>query len=510
MNVAIIDIGSNNIKLEVHNIDDRGNSNLLHEEKVPARLGHEVFITQKLAEPNKLAAIEGLLRLKNISKEHNCDEIIALGTAALREANEAEFIDDVYKKTGIQIDIISGVEEARLVYSGVLAHTPFNNKTFFLNDIGGGSTEVSIANGKQFFNIESLRLGTVRLKEMFSTEEFGGASAKMMEAYVKRVFSPFKGAIGEHSATMGLSTGGTARNLTEMIKSAYGTVTENHGLPLVQVTDLKKLVEKIKAADTKEMERMKGLDPARVDIILPGAIILLAIYESLEIKSFLVSPYGLRDGALVDYIYNRVNSRIYEERQNQYRYSSIEKISAKFNLNENHARQSARIAGLIFDTLGASLHLPLELKEILEAAAMLHDTGKFIDYSQHHKHSFYLIMNSALLGFSEMEKMMIALTARYHRKSAPKNSHLEFQALGKIEQEKVLKMASMLRIADSLDRSSGINIERIQLKSLSKNEIILSILGTNDVSLEQWSLERQSVFFEKAINRTIRLEAIPA
>ena len=510
MNVAIIDIGSNNIKLEVHDIDERGNSNLLHEEKVPARLGHEVFITQKLAEPNKQAAIEGLLRLKKISEEHNCDEIIALGTAALREANEIDFIDQVSKETGIKIEIISGVEEARLVYSGVLAHTPFNNKTFFLNDIGGGSTEVSIANGKQIFNIESLRLGTVRLKEMFSTEEFGGASVKMMESYVKRVFSPFKGAIGEHSAAMGLSTGGTARNLAEMIKSAYGTVKEDHGLPLVQVADLRKLVEKIKEADTKELEKMKGLDPARVDIILPGAIILLAIYEALEIQSFLVSPYGLRDGALVDYIFNKVNPRIYEERQNQYRYSSIEKISAKFNLNENHARQTARIAGMIFETVASSLHIPLEYKEILEAAAMLHDTGKFIDYSQHHKHSFYLIMNSALLGFSESEKMMIALTARYHRKSAPKSSHLEFQALDKSEQEKVLKMASMLRIADSLDRSSGVNIENVQLKSASDDQITLSIMGTNDVSLEQWSLERQSGFFEKAIKRTIRLEAVPA
>ena len=148
-----------------------------------------------------------------------------------------------------------------------------------------------------------------------------------------------------------------------MIKVTYGTVKEDHGLPLVQVSDLRKLVEKIKEADTKELEKMKGLDPARVDIILPGAIILLAIYEALKYKSFLVSPYGLRDGALVDHIFNKVNPRIYEERQNQYRYSSIEKISAKFNLNENHARQTARIAGMIFETVASSLRIsPLNIR----------------------------------------------------------------------------------------------------------------------------------------------------
>ena len=141
---------------------------------------------------------------------------------------------------------------------------------------------------------------------------------------------------------------------------------------------------------------------------------------------------------------------------------------------------------------------------------MLHDTGKFIDYSQHHKHSFYLIMNSALLGFSESEKVMITLTARYHRKSAPKSSHLEFQALEKSEQEKVLKMASMLRIADSLDRSSGVNIENVQLKSASDDQITLSIMGTNDVSLEQWSLERQSGLLKKQSNVQSDFEAVPA
>ncbi len=504
MKVAIIDVGSNNIKLEIFDIDPQGNAQLVYDEKVPARLGHDVFITRKLNKENIDTAIEGLKNLARIMKSFNVDRVFALGTAALREADSSDFVKRARKETGIKIRVISGLEEARLVHNAVLAHTPFNGRTFFLNDIGGGSTEISVSDGKMLF-VESLRLGTVRLKELFQSAGEKD-SWLMMERYVQKILTPFVPEIKKYKIDLGLSTGGTARNLVEIVRARGGNREEENGIPLLYTRDLKILVADMKKMSPKELLKLEGLDSARSDIILPGAILLLTMLQELGIEKSLVSSRGLRDGAISDYIYHKVNKQIYHERQNAYRRRGLEIISNKYNVDKTHAEHTAMLAMRLFEILKPVHQLSDKYEDLLYGAALLHDIGRMIDYSQHHKHSQYLIENSSILGFSEHERTLMALAARYHRKGMPKSSHPEFQRLPTTEQLLVSKLAAIVRIADSLDRSYSSSVKEIIVEDISSDKVNLLIRGKGDLYLELWSVEKKKEFFEKVFHRRLKVE----
>lgn len=503
MNVAIIDIGSNNIKLEIFDVDPMGSARLLMAEKVNARLGHGAFITHKLNEDNAQKAIVGLTQFAQIIKSQNCKTTIALGTAALRESQCKEFLKKVQKESGIQISVISGLEEARLVYAGVLANHPFKGRTFFLNDIGGGSTEISVANEKVIYYVDSFRLGTVRLKEMFPSDIDGDrASAEMIRRYVEKVIEPEIPEIRKYSIDMGLSTGGTAKNLAEMAAARNNGPVYEDGMIVLNTNDLQSLIDDLLRLSTKEREKVKGLDLARSDIILPGGILLLSILRKLGIEKSLISGKGLRDGALYDFISKKVNKKIFNERQGQIRLHGLRSASEKYNVDKIHAENCAQLSLQLFDLLMEVHNLDEEYRDILYGAALLHDAGRIIDFSQHHKHSFYIINNTNLLGFSNKERMIIALVARYHRKGMPKNSHTEYMSLHRSEQSAVLKMAALLRLADAISKGYKKLVKKVELLAVDRSRIVIGLKGKGDMSLELWTFERKKEFAEKVYGRT--------
>ena len=513
MKIAILDIGSNNIKLEIHNVENDGRNELLYLDKIPARLGHQVFTTQKLSEKSIELAIQGLQQFSKIVRQFQCKKTIALGTAALREAESENFIRRVNKECGIAIKIISGVEEARLVYLGALSSMPFKKRTFFLNDIGGGSTEVSVSDDKNIYFMESIRLGAVRLKELFEQnnvhdkkEADQRKSYEMIEHYIKKIFTSFAKELKKFPPDMGLCTGGTSRNLLEMIKSNYEeSILEEEGIPILKTKHLRKLVREMKTLPLSELSQIRGLDKQRTDIIVPGAILLLFMLELLEIQNSFILNKGLRDGALADHIQKKVNKSIYLERQESSREWGLKKLSIKFNLERNHAEQCANLAIRLFDILENEHQLKEEYKDILYGGALLHDIGSYISFLDHHKHSEYLIMNSEIHGFSEKEKKWIALIARYHRKGFPKESHQEYQGLSFQEKEMILMLSAIVRIADSLDRSYRNAVKAIEPLGFKKNLIKLGISGKDDLSLELWSVQRKKEYFETVFKKQLEI-----
>ena len=508
--VAIIDIGSNNIKLEIHEIDSTGNTELAYADKVAARLGHQVFITHRLAENNVQIAINGIAQFTKIIKNMNCEHTIALGTAALRESNSKTFVECVRKECGIEIKVISGIEEARLVYWGALANISFKGRTFFLNDIGGGSTEISVSNSETMHYVESLPLGTVRLKELFEFDQKNKESSewnnKIIKNYVEKIFKPFHREIKKHTFEMGICTGGTARNLTEMIKlNNSSDFCEEDGIAIIETNALRNLMDDIKNRAPKEIDKLKGIDKQRIDIIIPGGILLLHMLETLKIKKSLVLTKGLRDGALADFIHKKINRTIYQGRQNISKTAGLQKISDKYNLEKQHAEQCAHLASQLFDVLKDEHKLDITYKDILLGGALLHDIGSYISYRDHHKHSEYLIMHSELLSFSLKEKHWIALIARYHRKGFPKISHEGYHNLKQKEKEMILKLSAIVRIADSLDRSYQSLIKGIALKKTNQKKIYLDVKGGGDLSLELWSVNRKKKYFEKVFKKSLEI-----
>lgn len=504
MNIAIVDVGSNNIKLEIFEVNTEGLSHLVFSEKFPARLGADVFLTRKLRSENVEVAIGALKEIRRITQEFKCKQTVALATAALRECDSDDFIERARREAQINVTLISGLEEARLVYSGVRAHTSLGSRNFLVNDIGGGSTEILVCNDNDIHFVESLRLGTVRLREMFASE--AKDLVKLIDRYVQRSVEPFLSDISRFRPEAGLSTGGTARTILEILREMGVSLREELRLPVVEVRDFADVVDQLSQMSRKELARMKSIDEGRRDIILPGAALLLALLKHTRMTRFMVSPNGLRDGALADYVYNKVNKNVYLRSQAQFREAGLATIVDKYKMDRGHSQHVAALSAQLFDIFAEVHKLPTETRDLLKAAAMLHDIGKFIDYSQHHKHALYLLSNMSLPGYNNDERDIIAHTARYHRKSNPKASHIEFQRLSARKQDTIVKLSVLLRIADSLDRSYSSSITGLRGTKIDARTWRMGFDTNAESQMERWAFNRKKESFEKVFETTLELE----
>ncbi|HRP70391.1 MAG TPA: hypothetical protein PLY93_12730, partial [Turneriella sp.] len=232
MHIAIIDVGSNNIKLEVFELSTDGHSHLIFNTKFPARLGSDVFVTHRLRAENVEQAIAAFQKIHRITLDYACEATVAIATAALRECENSDFIERAKREAQISISVISGLEEARLVYNGVRAHTSFGEKNYFINDIGGGSTEILVANDNAIHFAQSLRLGTVRLKEMFGSDS--KETFKLLERYVARSLEPYLADIKEKRIEAALCTGGNSRALLDVLREMNAPIKEELHLPLIE------------------------------------------------------------------------------------------------------------------------------------------------------------------------------------------------------------------------------------------------------------------------------------
>jgi len=505
VHIAIVDVGSNNMKLEIFELNSEGHSHLVFSEKFQARLGSDVFLTRKLKPESVEIAIEALKQIRRITQEFKCKQTVAIATAALRECESSGFIEQAKREAGITVNVISGLEEARLVYNGVRAHTSLGQSNYFINDIGGGSTEILVASDEDIHFVESLRLGTVRLKEMFASE--AKDLVKLIDRYVARSIEPYLGDIAKYKPEAGLCTGGTARTLLEILREMGVSLREELRLPLVDTRDFAEVVAQLADMSKKELARLKSLDEGRRDIILPGAALLLSLLKHVKLSRFMVSPNGLRDGALADYVYNKVNKNIYLRSQTQFREAGLTSIVDKYKMDREHSQHVAALAVQLFDIFADLHRLPPETRDLLKAAAMLHDIGKFIDYSQHHKHAMYLLSNMNLPGYNNDEREIIAHTARYHRKSNPKASHLEYQKLSGRKQEIILKLSVLLRLADSFDRSYSSSITGLKAEKLNGSTWQISFDSNADSQMEVWAFSRKKEFFEKVFDTNLVLKA---
>lgn len=504
MNIAIVDVGSNNIKLEIFELNSEGHSHLVFSEKFQARLGSDVFLTRKLRPESVEIAIEALKQIRRITGEFKCKQTVAVATAALRECESGDFVERAKREAGITVNIISGSEEARFVYNGVRAHTSLGDKNYFINDIGGGSTEILVASDTDIHFVESLRLGTVRLREMFASESKD--LVKLIDRYVARSIEPYLNDIAKFKIEAGLCTGGTARTLLEVLREMGVSLKEELRLPVVETRDFAEVVEQLSGMSKKEIAKLKSIDEGRRDIILPGAALLLSLLKQTKMNRFMVSPNGLRDGALADYVYNKVNKNVYLRSQTQFREAGLTAIVDKYKMDREHSQHVGTLAVQLFDIFADLHRLPAETRDLLKAAAMLHDVGKFIDYSQHHKHALYLLSNMTLPGYNNDERDIIAHTARYHRKSGPKASHLEYERLASRKQEIILKLSVLLRLADSFDRSYSSSVSGLKAKKIDNATWQVSFDATADSQLEKWAFERKKDQFEKVFG--IKLELV--
>jgi exopolyphosphatase / guanosine-5'-triphosphate,3'-diphosphate pyrophosphatase len=509
--LAAIDIGTNSFHLVVAKVNEKGLFKVLTREKEVVRLGKSSTDMKYISEDAIMRALSTLKRFKLISDSYKA-QIRAVATSATREAlNKNEFIDRVFEKTEIEIEVVSGFEEARLIYLGVLQALPLYGGKILLIDVGGGSTEFLIGEKGDVIYTNSIKIGAVRLNEnFFSNGKFNRKLIEEARLYSRSIINPVIREIKEYSYDTVVGTSGTILNLGTMIyayEQSLDSSEFNFNNSTYSNKSLSNIMNKIeKSENISDLKNLKGLDADRVDIITAGAIILEQIFIELNIDKITLSNFALREGIILDTVHKEINTPL-SENLNDVRYQSLLHLAENSHYDKTHCDLIQRFSNKIFDSVSAEYELNSKDKEHLEAASMLHDIGHSISHAQHHRHTYYLIRNSELLGFNDEEIEIIANIARYHRKSHPKAKHENFDKLSAKNKDKVRKLSGILRIADGLDRGHNSTIKDIEIEK-NKNSYKIKVCPNNkiDTTLEIWGANIRKELFEESFGYKVTIE----
>jgi exopolyphosphatase/guanosine-5'-triphosphate,3'-diphosphate pyrophosphatase len=511
--LASVDIGTNSFHLVVAKTNDEGIVKILTKDKEVVRLGKGASEMKYLSVEAMDRAITVLKRFRLVCDSYNA-EIRAVATSAVREAiNRDVFLNRVIDETGIHIEVVSGYEEARLIYLGLLQALPVFDKQILMIDIGGGSTEFLIGKKGNILYANSIKVGAVRLTEKyFSNGRILKENVENAGIYVRSIINPVVRHLKGFNYENVIGTSGTILNIGSIIYAVNHPLNaeqfnfNNFTYTSDELSEALKII--IKSGTSGTVRKIAGLDPSRADIITAGAIILWQIFSELNLGKITLSTFALREGILLDTI-DKEHSTLDSEDLMNVRYRSVVNLAKHCNYDEPHAKQIYRFAVKIFDTLKDAFGLDDKDKEYIEAACLLHDIGHSISHSQHHRHSYYLIRNSELLGFNDEEIEIIANIARYHRKSNPKEKHIEFEKLNPGNKKKVKMLAGILRIADGLDRGHSANVQNIQL-SISGKVYKIGVLAedSKDVTLEIWGVNLRKELFEEVFGYTAEITQI--
>ncbi len=510
--LAAVDIGTNSFHLVIAETEEgSANFKILGREKEIVRLGTGSTDMKYLSEEAMKRGIETLKRFKGLADSADAP-LRAIATSAVREANNQNvFIERALNEAGVRIEIASGFEEARFIYLGVLQALPVFDKRILLVDIGGGSTEFLVGQRREIFYDNSIKLGAIRLTQrFFASDSVEIKKVKECRKFIRGTMNPVTRQIENYSFETAVGSSGTIASIANMIRTSKTGESENR---LNNFTfskdDLSEVCEKIAEAKT-EKQRLKipGLDTSRADIITAGVLILEQVFKELKLKQLTVSDYALREGIILDTIETRLALKEHDH-LTDIRYKSVKQLAENLKYEKVHSEHTTRLALSIFDQT-RSLHKLGNLgREYLEASSILHEAGCFVSHSQHHRHSYYLIRNSELLGFTENEKEIIANVARYHRKSHPKQKHETFAKLNANDQSTVRKLASILRIADGLDRTHASAVKAVNCININ-GELIITLKrddsNHSNLELEIWGAESKKALFEETYGVKVRFE----
>jgi exopolyphosphatase/guanosine-5'-triphosphate,3'-diphosphate pyrophosphatase len=508
MRLAAIDIGTNSVHMIVVRVRPDLSFEVVDREKVMVRLGAGGLNGRALTAEAMTAALQALSKFKRLADSHGVDEILAAATSATREArNGAEFLARVERDTGIRPRVISGVEEARLIHLAAVYGVDLGGGRAVVIDIGGGSVEITLGTATAVQLARSFKIGAIRLTERFvQSDPLSARDQRKLAAHVLGEIDRYCEQIVATGFDRVIGTSGTILSVGTVAATAVKGMppTEIRNLH-VSAKQIRRVRKDVTAVDLEGRLAIPGLDPRRADLIVAGTILLDTIVRRLGAEDVTLCDLALREGLVLDYIRrNRRQIAQIDSIPDVRRRSTLE-LSERCNYNADHARQVARLALALFDQTRAIHGLTDVEREWLEYAALMHDLGEHISYTRHHRHSYYLIKNGDLRGFQPDEIEVMALVARYHRRGTPRRSHDEYAQLPTPLRRTVRTLASILRVAESLDRSHAQPISGLEVNDRGK-EIVLTLHATADAELEMWATSRHLEPFEELVGKSVRLD----
>ena len=499
--IAAIDIGTNSIRCIIAEATKEGSFKILDDEKATVRLGERLAMTGVISEEASIRALEAIQRFQKLVTGLNVEAVEAVATSAVRNAtNGTALVTRLSKELGHNIRVISGEEEAELASTSALANFDMYGKRYAMVDIGGGSVEIVTAYGNHVEEFYSLDLGAVVMTDRFlPSDPIAEKEVRKLRSYIR---GSLKRAFGGDKISVDslIGSGGTFTAIgsmaMQMRKDNYVSVHGSEVFHAEVVHLLAMLIHK----DLKERRTIPGLNQDRADIIVAGTVVLDEVMRFFGANRVLVNERGIREGLLIRAV-KRLGLASGAAAPPSWK-DAVTNFARSCHVDEPHATHVAGMALSIFEAMELPFGLHAAEKKLLEAAAILHDSGYFISYSSHHKHSYHLIRHADLFGFTPRERELIAQIARYHRKSLPKRKHDAFHGLKEKDQLIVARLGGILRLADGLDRRRNGVISNVSCQ-LGGAEITIHLNAAEDVSVEVFGANAKKDLFEKAFGSAV-------
>ena len=499
LRVACVDMGSNAIRFVASEFASEADAVRLASDRSPIRLGHGVYLSGRLGAGAMDGAVAALKGYREQMEALGVRSYRAVATSAVRESSNGDaFVERIRSEAGIELEVISGSEEARLVHLAVARRIPLGTRQWLLVDLGGGSVEVSLVDANGTFWSESHTMGSVRLlEELTDAGDDPGRFRRLLEEYISILHVP---PAAQHRKVAGyIATGGNIETLAKL-----GGFPDEDGVTTLPVETLRAVIEQLARLSFRQRVDELGLREDRADVVLPAALVYERLAELCGADAIIVPHVGIKEGVLFDLVNRLSHHRDHEDRQERDVLLGAVTIGRKYLFDEDHARHVARLAASIFDQTRPLHDLESADRKILTAAALLHDIGQFVSYKGHHKHSLYLISNTELPNFTQREMELVANVARYHRKGDPASHHPHFESLGDADKQRVMRLSALLRLAASLDRE---HVRHVEVR-VGDSEVTLWLEGAGDLLVEGWSLKKKSQLFTKVFGRKVRLRFV--
>ena len=504
--LAAVDIGSNSCRLKIARIENH-RLKVLHEDREVTRLGASVFESGMISPEAMANTLRALKRFYKAVQQAGADRVRAVATAALRDARNAQaFIAWVKSETGWDVEIISGLEEARLIHRGVMRETRTQGRCLLI-DLGGGSCEITLSDRRHIVETASVPLGAVRLTQEFLGQEDPPSAKNVarMKQYIRRELGRAGKRFTRLSRAQVIATSGTAAALVIASKlvAKSGGGNPKDDASAARTRDVRRLATNLRKMNNQGRGRLPGVGPRRAEIILAGAEVYAELLEHFGLAGFRYSDLGLRDGVLAQMFAEQDARTSAHQQFERDRWESVLGTCRRYGVDPRQADPVRAHAAQLFRDLQSVHGLPPEYRQWLEAAAMMRDVGKYISYQGHHRHTQYVIAGSDLYGFTPQQRAIVSGIARYLGKSRPAPQDRAFRYIAAADHEHVKRAIALLRLAVALNQDRASDVLRVRIRAYPKRVLLEIRPGRTGAELELWSLRKEADYFRETFRREL-------
>jgi exopolyphosphatase/guanosine-5'-triphosphate,3'-diphosphate pyrophosphatase len=513
---AAIDIGSNSVRLKIASVE-RHRLKTLHEDREVVRLGESVFQTGVISPDAMANTIRALKRFQKAVQLHVADRVRVVATSAMRDArNAAAFTAWVKSATGWNVEVVSGLEEGRLIHLGVVTHEAGAKGRCLLIDLGGGSCEITHSEGGRIRAMASLPLGAVRLQQEFLQDDPPKKEdMARLKQYIDRELRLVMRKLGTPRVSLVIATSGTAVALAEASVALASKLATRKTVPkrfvrikpsVAKTAEVRRLADRLAKMNNAQRASIPGIGPRRSEIVIGGALVYASLLERMGLKGFRYSPLGLKDGILAQMLADAdLRASVHRKIESE-RWEGVMEVCRRYGVDMKKAEPVRQHVVQLYDQLARVHELPPEYRLWLEAAAMMQDVGKYMNHQGHHRHTQYIVANSEIFGFSPEQRAVVSAIARYMGKSRPDPGDRVLRAVPFEEHGNVLRAVVLLRLALALNQDRASAAVRMRAHVYPKRVLLELDPGRGGAELEAWSLKKEATYFREVFRRDLAVE----